>query len=65
MRVSHEVVRRHVGLRLTEDGAKLMRRIRARRTTWLAERLEMLEPTELKAVEAALPALARLVGDDS
>ncbi len=42
-----------------------MRRIRARRTTWLAERLEMLEPTELKAVEASLPALARLVGDES
>ncbi len=57
--------RRRVGLRLTEDGAKLMRRIRARRTTWLAERLEMLEPTELRAVEAALPALTRLVGGES
>ena len=57
--------RRRVGLRLTEDGAKLMRRIRARRTTWLASRLEKLEPTQLQAVEAALPAFARLVGDES
>src|SRR5918995_1909190 len=27
--------RRRVGLRLTDDGVKLMRRVRARRTTWL------------------------------
>jgi DNA-binding MarR family transcriptional regulator len=57
--------RRRVGLRLTEDGVKLMRRIRARRTTWLAERLQRLEPAELEAVEHALPALQRLLGDDA
>ncbi|MGH3127261.1 MAG: MarR family winged helix-turn-helix transcriptional regulator, partial [Gaiellaceae bacterium] len=28
--------RRRVGLKLTEDGQRLLRRIRARRTTWLA-----------------------------
>jgi DNA-binding MarR family transcriptional regulator len=55
--------RRRVGLRLTDDGVKLMRRIRARRTTWLAERLGRLEPAELEAVEAAMPALQRLLGD--
>ena len=55
--------RRRVGLRLTEEGARLMRRVRARRTTWLADRLRTLEPTELEAIEAALPALQRLVGD--
>ncbi len=53
--------RRRVGLRLTEEGERLMRRVRARRTTWLADRLKTLEPAELAAVEAALPALLRLV----
>ena len=56
--------RRRVGLRLTDDGVKLMRRIRARRTTWLAERLRGIEPAELERVEAAIPALQRLLGDD-
>jgi DNA-binding MarR family transcriptional regulator len=55
--------RRRVGLTLTEEGAKLLRRIRARRTTWLTERLRELEPSELGAIDAALPALRRLVGD--
>jgi DNA-binding MarR family transcriptional regulator len=57
--------RRRVGLRLTDDGVKLMRRIRARRTTWLATRLGQLEPAELDAVEGALPALQRLLGDNA
>jgi DNA-binding MarR family transcriptional regulator len=53
--------RRRVGLRLTEDGERLMRRVRARRTTWLANRLRTLEAAELDAVQAAVPALLRLV----
>ena len=57
--------RRRVGLRLTEDGVRLMRRIRARRTTWLADHLRALEPAELEAVEAAIPALRRLLGEDA
>jgi len=57
--------RRRVGLRLTEEGGRLMRRIRARRTTWLADHLRALDPTELGAVEAAIPALQRLLGDDA
>jgi DNA-binding MarR family transcriptional regulator len=56
--------RRRVGLRITDDGAKLMRRIRARRTTLLAERLSALAPAELEAIGAAIPALYRLLGDD-
>ena len=55
--------RRRVGLRLTADGDRLLRRIRAQRTTWLAERLKGLEPKELQAIEAALPALKRLLGE--
>ena len=54
--------RRRVGLRLTDEGARLLRRVRARRTTWLAGRLAALEPAELEAVEAAISPLARLLG---
>jgi DNA-binding MarR family transcriptional regulator len=57
--------RRRVGLRLTDDGERLMRRVRARRTTWLANRLRALEPDELEAVDRAIPALLRLVEPDA
>jgi DNA-binding MarR family transcriptional regulator len=57
--------RRRVGLRLTDDGLKLMRRVRARRTTWLADRLGTLAASELEAVAAAVPALSQLLGDDA
>jgi DNA-binding MarR family transcriptional regulator len=63
-RVRSSEDRRRVGLRLTDDGVKLMRRIRARRTTWLAERLQRLEPAERDSVQAAIPALQRLLGED-
>jgi len=53
--------RRRVGLSLTDDGERIMRSVRARRTTWLADRLKSLEPTELEAVEAAIPVLMRLL----
>ncbi|MGH3110616.1 MAG: MarR family winged helix-turn-helix transcriptional regulator [Gaiellaceae bacterium] len=56
--------RRRVGLRLTPEGGKLMRRIRARRTTWLAERLKDLDTAQLQAVERAIPALQRLLGEE-
>jgi DNA-binding MarR family transcriptional regulator len=56
--------RRRVGLELTERGAKLLRSVRARRTTWLARRLQTLEPVQLQAVEAAIPALLELLDDD-
>jgi DNA-binding MarR family transcriptional regulator len=52
-------------LRLTEEGERLMRRVRARRTTWLADRLRTLDPEALAAIEAAIPALMRLVSDDA
>ena len=63
-RVRSSEDRRRVGLRLTDEGARLLRRVRARRTTWLTDRLGTLEPTELAAVENAIPALQRLLGDD-
>lgn len=64
-RVRSSEDRRRVGLRLTEDGARLLRRIRARRTTWLTTRLGALSPEELEAIETALPSLERLLGDDA
>lgn len=57
--------RRRVGLRLTDEGARLLRRVRARRTTWLTERLDALDPVELEALDVAIPALQRLLGDDA
>jgi DNA-binding MarR family transcriptional regulator len=56
--------RRRVGLELTEDGAKLLKSVRARRTTWLSQRLGTLRPDELEAIEAAIPALLRLLDDE-
>ena len=56
--------RRRVGLRLTDEGMKLMRRIRARRTTWLAGRLQGLEPAELETIDAAIPALQRVLEEE-
>jgi DNA-binding MarR family transcriptional regulator len=56
--------RRRVGLELTEDGAKLLKSVRARRTTWLVQRLGILRPDELEAIEAAIPALLRLLDDE-
>jgi hypothetical protein len=35
--------------------------VRKRRTAWLAERLENLEASELDALEAAIPLLAKLL----
>ncbi len=55
--------RRRVELALTDEGLRILRSARSRRTAWLAARLERLDPDELVAVEAALPALRRLLED--
>jgi DNA-binding MarR family transcriptional regulator len=60
-RVRSSEDRRRVGLTLTPAGTAILKRIRARRTTWLAERLRDLEPDELAAIEAALAPLQRLL----
>ena len=56
--------RRRVELVLTAEGLRVLRSARGRRTAWLAARLKRLSPDELVAVEAALPALRRLIEDD-
>ena len=60
-RVRSSEDRRRVGLVLTPAGARLLRRVRERRTAWLAERLDGLASDELEAVEAAIGPLRRLV----
>jgi DNA-binding MarR family transcriptional regulator len=64
-RVRSSEDRRRVGLRLTDEGTRLLRRVRARRTTWLTDRLGALEPAELEAIADAIPPLQRLLGDDA
>ncbi len=60
-RTKSEADRRCVGLTLTEDGQRTLRRVRSRRTAYLASRLGALAPAELAAVGAAAEPLARLL----
>jgi DNA-binding MarR family transcriptional regulator len=60
-RTKSEADRRCVGLTLTEEGQRTLRRVRSRRTAWLASRLNGLSPAELAAVGAAAEPLARLL----
>jgi len=53
--------RRRVGLELTPEGRTTLRRVRARRTTWLAHRLDGLSDQDRERLEDALPALKALL----
>src|SRR5512145_1424271 len=55
--------RRRVELALTEEGGRVLRSARTRRTAWLAARLRRLEADELATIEDALPALRKLIED--
>ena len=55
--------RRRVGLTLTPDGHRVLRRVRSRRTAWLASRLRELDDHELAAIEAAVEPLGKLVAE--
>jgi DNA-binding MarR family transcriptional regulator len=57
--------RRRVGVSLTEEGQRVLRRVRSRRTAWLAQRLRGLSPEELAAVEAAVEPLRRLLPEEA
>lgn len=56
--------RRRVELRVTEAGKAFMLDLRARRTAWLASRLEMLEPKERAAIAAAIEPLQQIAKRD-
>ena len=53
--------RRRVGLELTTEGRSTLRRVRARRTTWLADRLGRLSDEDRERIGRALPALSLLL----
>ncbi len=53
--------RRRVGLELTTAGDRLLRKVRAQRTTWLAERLAELPPEQVEAIEQAIEPLNTLL----
>ena len=60
-RTQSDTDRRCVGLTLTDEGQRVLRRVRSRRTAYLASRLGALAPAELAAVGAAAEPLARLL----
>jgi len=55
--------RRRVGLTLTDEGRRVLRRVRSRRTAWLVTRLGQLSSEELAAIEAAVQPLALLLDE--
>jgi DNA-binding MarR family transcriptional regulator len=59
-----EADRRRVGLTLTEEGHRVLRRVRSRRTAWLSSRLRELDEDDLAAVEAAIEPLSRLLHEE-
>jgi DNA-binding MarR family transcriptional regulator len=60
-RTKSDTDRRCTGLTLTDEGQRTLRRVRSRRTAWLASRLSSLSREELAAVGAAAEPLARLL----
>jgi DNA-binding MarR family transcriptional regulator len=56
--------KRRVGLTLTAEGQRMLRRVRSRRTAWLVSRLGKLDPDELAAIEAAVEPLSRLLAKE-
>ena len=53
--------RRRHGLSVTEEGERVLRSVKSRRTAWLAARLEQLSPDELSALDAAVEPLLKLL----
>jgi DNA-binding MarR family transcriptional regulator len=55
--------RRRQGLSVTQEGDRVLRSVKSRRTAWLAARLEHLSPGELEALDAAVEPLLTLLED--
>jgi DNA-binding MarR family transcriptional regulator len=53
--------KRRVGLTLSHEGDRVLRRVRSRRTAWLSSRLEALTPEQRAALEAAIAPLSELL----
>ena len=56
--------RRRIGLFITAEGDRVLRSVKQKRTAWLSARLDKLTPEERASIEAALPALERLLEDE-
>ena len=56
--------KRRVGLQLTDDGHRVLRSVRSKRTAWLAARLRTLDDDELAAIDDAIAPLAELLAED-
>ncbi len=56
--------RRRVGLELTDEGQRVLRSARSRRTAWLAARLKRLTPEELAMVDRVIDPLSRLLDEE-
>ena len=52
--------RRH-GLHVTDEGRRILRRVKSRRTEWLASRLRALSAEDLEAIGGAIAPLGRLL----
>jgi DNA-binding MarR family transcriptional regulator len=61
VRTTNEHDRRRIGLTLSDDGRRLLRRVRSRRTVWLTQRLDKLSQRELAAIDAAIVPLGLLL----
>ncbi|MBA2474407.1 MAG: MarR family transcriptional regulator [Actinobacteria bacterium] len=64
-RRAHSRDRRRRGLVLTPAGQSVLRSVRARRTAWLAKRLQRLSAPELAAIDGAIAPLRRLLEEDA
>jgi DNA-binding MarR family transcriptional regulator len=53
--------KRRVGLTLSPEGERVLRKVRSRRTAWLATRLSDLADDELQAIEAAIEPLWKVL----
>ena len=56
--------RRRQALWVTDEGDRILRMVRTRRTAWLAARLKRLPPEKLRAVFDAIEPLADLLEED-
>jgi DNA-binding MarR family transcriptional regulator len=63
-RTADPLDRRRQALWVTEEGDRILRTVRTRRTAWLAARLKRLSPEQIAAVEAAIEPLSALLEDD-
>jgi DNA-binding MarR family transcriptional regulator len=52
-----------VGLELTDEGLRVLKSARSRRTAWLAKRLGRLSPEERAAIDDVIDPLLRLLDD--